>query len=397
MFIWIAVVLTYVIVQNFGYAALQVWLLRQRQPWPKYLEKAVVFWASLMTGLFLLQVFEPLAWKPFMREWLYLPMAVEMVWNVLLLQVLFPVMILVVLIVRLVNAARRRQPTPVETLSASGMSRRKFLYLLSYGAAPAAAIGMGVHGALTREELRVRQFQIPIANLPPEMEGFTIAHVSDLHSGLFVGPERLKIISDMTNDLKAKMVVITGDIINREMSEFPAALAAIQRMESPYGTYLCEGNHDAIPGPCELVAACEQQQLRMLFNTCRAIPFGGHRLLLGGLSWGRYLQMDDRPGMVGALFPQRQEGDVRVLLAHHPDLFDIATDTDLVLSGHTHGGQIMLGDNIGLGRLRFKYCSGRYQRGNTTLIVSNGCGDWFPCRIGAPAEIGLLRLTKATA
>jgi predicted MPP superfamily phosphohydrolase len=55
----------------------------------------------------------------------------------------------------------------------------------------------------------------------------------------------------------------------------------------------------------------------------------------------------------------------------------------------------MFGDNIGLGRLRFKYCSGRFQRGNTTMIVSNGCGDWFPCRIGAPAEIGLLRLTKA--
>jgi predicted MPP superfamily phosphohydrolase len=54
----------------------------------------------------------------------------------------------------------------------------------------------------------------------------------------------------------------------------------------------------------------------------------------------------------------------------------------------------MFGD-IGLGRLRFKYWSGRYQRGKTTMIVSNGCGDWFPCRIGAPAEIGLLRLTKA--
>ena len=101
--------------------------------------------------------------------------------------------------------------------------------------------------------------------------------------------------------------------------------------------------------------------------------------------------------MVGQLFPTRQEGDVRILLAHHPDLFDIAREADVVLSGHTHGGQIMLGDNVGLGRIRFKYCSGRFQRGNTTMIVSNGCGDWFPCRIGAPAEIGLLRLTRAQA
>lgn len=253
---------------------------------------------------------------------------------------------------------------------------------------------MGVHGALSCDDMQVREFHIPIANLPPELEGFTIAHVSDLHSGLFVGPARLKIISDATNDLKANLVTITGDIINREMVEFPAALAAMQRIESRYGMYLCEGNHDVIPGGCVLAEACIRNQLPMLYNTCTAIPFPGGRLLLGGLSWMRYFQMDSRPGMVGNLFPPRQEGDVRILLAHHPDLFDIAQDSDLVLSGHTHGGQIMFGD-IGLGRLRFKYWSGLYQRGNTSMIVSNGCGDWFPCRIGAPAEIGLVRLTKA--
>jgi hypothetical protein len=314
-----------------------------------------------------------------------------MVWNILLLQVLFPGMILAVLVVRLRNPIGRSQP-----LSPRGMSRRKFLYLLGCGAVPATAIGMGVHGALTRHDLRVREFQIPIANLPPELEGFTIAHVSDLHSGLFVGPTRLKIISDATNDLKAELVALTGDIINREMSEFPSVLAAIQRMESRYGTYLCEGNHDEIPGPGVLVAACKQNGLRMLYNSCAAIPVSGGRLLLGGLSWKRFYQMETRPGMVGDLFPPRQEGDVRILLAHHPHLFDIAQEADLLLSGHTHGGQIMFGD-IGLGRLRFKYWSGRYQRGNTTMIVSNGCGDWFPCRIGAPAEIGLVRLTRAQA
>jgi hypothetical protein len=389
MFIGITLISTYVVLQNFGYAALQVWLLRRHRPWPKWLGIAVLLWAFLMSALFLLEVVEPPAWKSFLREWLYLPMAVEMVWNVLLLQVLFPGMILVVLVVRLLGRMRRPQP-----MSLDGMSRRRFLYLLSYGAAPATAVGMGVHGALTRDDLRVREFQIPIANLPPELEGFTIAHVSDLHSGLFVGPARLKIISDAANDLKADLVAIPGDIINREMSEFPSALAAIQRIESRYGTYLCEGNHDVIPGPLVLVAACERNHLRMLFNTCAALPVRGRRLLLGGLSWARYYQMTIRPGMVGKLFPPRQEGDVRILLAHHPDLFDIAQEADLVLSGHTHGGQIMFGD-IGLGRLRFKYWSGRYQRGSTTMIVSNGCGDWFPCRIGAPAEIGLLRLTKA--
>src|ERR1039458_1019005 len=224
MLIWIAFVATYVVAQNFGYAALQVWLLRRRQPWPKWMGVAVFFWAFLMSALFLLEAFETPAWKPLMSERLYLPMAVEMVWNVLFLQVLFPGMILVVLAVRRLSPIRRSQP-----MSPDGMSRRKFLYLLSYGAVPATAIGMGVHGALTRDDLRVREFQIPIANLPPELEGFTIAHVSDLHSGLFVGPARLKIISDAANDLKADLVAIPGDLINREMSEFPPAPAPRQQ------------------------------------------------------------------------------------------------------------------------------------------------------------------------
>src|ERR1700691_5603400 len=270
MFLWIALIATYVIAQNFGYAALQVWLLRRRLPSPRWVEVALFLWAFLMSSLFLLEAFEPPEWKAFLREQLYLPMAVEMVWNVLFLQVLVRGMIVVVLIVRLQGRIARPQP-----ISPAGMSRRKFLYLLGYGAVPATAIGMGVHGARTREELQVREFQVPIANLPPELEGFTIAHVSDLHSGLFVGPTRLKIISDATNDLKADLDAITGDIINRDMDEFPAALAAIQRIESPYGTYLCEGNHDAIPGPCMVVAECERNQLRMLFNTCRAIPVRG--------------------------------------------------------------------------------------------------------------------------
>jgi len=100
------------------------------------------------------------------------------------------------------------------------------------------------------------------------------------------------------------------------------------------------------------------------------------------------------PNMIDPLFPGRQPGDVRLLLAHHPDLFDAADSADLVLSGHTHGGQIMLGP-VGFGPLCFKYWSGLYTRPHNTMVVSNGCGDWFPCRIGAPAEIGLIRLTAA--
>ena len=385
----IGIITAFVIGMNCGYAALQVHLLRRLRPYPKALSVAVCLWAFAMSALFTLAVFAPANWKPFLLNHLYLPTAVAMVWNILFLRFLVPGIILVTLWIR------RTHPIPPDAAPvADGISRRRFVYLLSYGAVPATTLAMGVHGTVTRNDLRVREFRIPIVGLPPELEGFSIAHVSDLHSGIFCGPERLKIIGDTANDLKADLVAITGDIINHALDEFPAALTAMKSIESRHGTYLCEGNHDLIAGPRVVADLCNANGLPMLYHSNVVLPINGRRLVLAGLPW---IYADGSGGnkeMVSRLFPARQKGDVRILLAHHPHRFDIADSADLVLSGHSHGGQIMFGDT-GLGPLFFKYWSGLYQRGNTSLVVSNGGGDWFPCRIGAPAEIGLLRLTKA--
>jgi predicted MPP superfamily phosphohydrolase len=383
---WITFIAVFAVVLNFGYAAILMHHLARRRPWPRGLAAAVCAWALLMSGLFLLQIFAPYDWKPFMRHWLYFPLAVQMVWNLLFIQVLSLGAIVYTVIIRRVRPVKSAAP-----LTAEGISRRRFLYLTAYGAAPATAIGMGVHGTLTHHDLRVRELRVPIAGLPPALEGFTIAHVSDLHSGLFCGPHRLKIILDATNATKADLIVLTGDIINNEMGEFAAALEVMKRMESRHGIYLCEGNHDVIPGPGLVREACAQNNLPMLWNSTAAVPVGNARLVIGGLPWMKHLPPENL-GMIDALYPARQLGDVRLLLAHYPDLFDGAVAADLVLAGHTHGGQIMCGD-VGFGPLFFKYWSGPYRRDNRALVVSNGAGDWFPCRIGAPAEIGLLHLT----
>lgn len=381
-----------VLVLNGACAALQIGLLQRRKPWPKFLGIAIGIWAGLMVCLFLLELHAPEEWKPWMRHWLYFPLAVEMVWNLILLPVLACALIVVTLALLIFR--------PVKTLAPSAPvdpSRRQFLYLMTCGAAPAVALGAGVHGVLSEYDLRVTRYDIPIAGLSPELEGFTISHVSDLHSGIFCSPKRLKIISDATNDLKADLVAVTGDIINDDMSELPASVEALQRIESRYGLYLCEGNHDVFPGPGLVHEACLENHLPMLFESSQIIPIHGCRLILGGLPWlGRHFI--GTPDLVDQLYPRRQPGDVRILLAHHPQHFDIAGSTDLVLAGHTHGGQIMFG-SVGFGPLFFKYWSGFYRHpsSNTSLVVSNGAGDWFPCRIGAPAEIGLLRLTAAKA
>jgi predicted MPP superfamily phosphohydrolase len=381
-------VVLFVLPSNLLFCALQIGWLRRRKPWPRFIAAGLCVWTFLMVFLFFLQIFAPPEWRPFLRHWLYFPFAVEMAWNLLMVQVLTLVSIVVTLVLWWTRPVKRSDPAP----SPADLSRRKFVYLLACGAAPATALGMGVHGSISRFDLRVRRFDIPIANLPPALEGFTIAHVSDLHSGIFCGPHRLGLAASAANDLQPDLVAITGDLINRDMTEFPAVLAAMQKMRSRYGTYLCEGNHDVIPGRKLVAEACWENQLPLLLFQRATVMVEGCTLYLAGVPW--MLPGYIHPDQVNRLYPARKEGDVRVLLAHHPHLFDSAGSTDLVLSGHTHGGQIMAGD-VGLGPLFFKYWSGRYQRGNTTMIVSNGCGDWFPCRIGAPAEIGLLRLTKA--
>ena len=97
------------------------------------------------------------------------------------------------------------------------------------------------------------------------------------------------------------------------------------------------------------------------------------------------------------LLAARNASAFPILLAHHPHAFDAAADAQLplTLSGHTHGGQLMLNEQLGFGPAMFRYWSGLYERGASKLIVSNGVGNWFPLRLNAPAEVVHLTLRRA--
>lgn len=387
----VLVILLLSIVLNFFYAAVAVHLLRRRRPFFRLVAVLVGLWSVLAVVTLLPRFFEREDLKAFLREWFYFPMATGMVWNLLFLQfVVLGTILYAIILGRARPATKLAAPTPQE------LSRRRFLYLLSFGSVPAVSTALGVHGTLTRYDLRVRDYVLRLPQLPPEWDGFTIAHLSDLHSGIYCGPKRLGIIRDAANDLKADLVAVTGDLINESMGEFPAALDCVRRLESRHGTWLCIGNHDLIPGYGLMARACAENGLRLLVNTTTLIAVEGRRLILAGMPWFGGPLYNGRPLDVARYWNgERQPGDFRLLMVHHPRHFDQAGSADLVLSGHTHGGQIMLGRDVGLGPLFFKYWSGLYQRDSTSMIVSNGCGDWFPCRVGAPAEIGRIRLAAA--
>jgi len=141
------------------------------------------------------------------------------------------------------------------------------------------------------------------------------------------------------------------------------------------------------------------EEVGLIVDDVMPVEIRGEKFNLLGLDWG--MQGQERTDGVNEhmkrLIEKRWSGGFGILLAHHPHAFDQAAEAGipLTLSGHTHGGQIMLTDKIGLGPLAYKYWSGVYEKGNQRLVVSNGVGNWFPVRIGAPAEIAKITLRGA--
>lgn len=266
-------------------------------------------------------------------------------------------------------------------------SRRSLLRGAAAAAPPLLAVAGAARGLSQLDEFRVRQIRLQIPNLPPALEGLSIAHVSDTHVGDFTNGPTLAAVAEATNRLRADFVLLTGDLINRRLSDLPAALDMVRRMDARHGVFLCEGNHDLFEGPREFRRRVLERGVRLLADDSAVVPVKSHDVQLLGLRWGRgeAAIAEAMPPLLGQLRP----GAFPILLAHHPHAFDpaAAAGIPLTLSGHTHGGQFNLAPDFGFGRLMYRYWSGEYAKRDSRLVVSNGVGNWFPLRIGAPAEI----------
>lgn len=289
---------------------------------------------------------------------------------------------------------------PSDTTPAPALTRRQIL-AAAVVALPPVATAVGQVRALSQlDTFRIRRLDVELPTLPAALDGLTIAHVSDLHVGRFTNGPILDEVVVRTNALRPDLVLFTGDLIDHALADLPAGLDTIRRFAAPGRLFMCEGNHDLFEGRAEFEGRVREAGVPLLLNESAALEIGGQSVQILGLRWGRaggghgtWLdeQMDD-------VLPRRLPSAFTILLAHHPHAFDRAAEAGipLTLSGHTHGGQLMLTRDIGPGPLLFKYWSGLYRNGASTLVVSNGVGNWFPLRINAPAEILHLTLRAAT-
>jgi len=279
------------------------------------------------------------------------------------------------------------------------ISRRRFLRTLAGGIAGLGVFGIGASAYATRVEpywLGVTAVAVPLRHLPPAFDGFTIAHISDLHLGDWTTAEHLQEVVAQINALAPDLVALTGDIASRAYPGLQGDITAFLRdLHAGEGVAATLGNHDHWLNARLVRQAILDAGAWLLLNTHTAIRRGADTLYIAGVDdvWER---QDDLDAALAGIPPGPA---ATVLLAHEPDFADEVAATGrigLQLSGHSHGGQVRL-PGIGapvlpwLGR---RYDMGLYLLDGMHLYVNRGIGMTAPfVRFNCPPEITLITLT----
>ncbi len=261
----------------------------------------------------------------------------------------------------------------------------------------------GVYGALV--PIQVRTVEVEFDELPPALDGYRIALLSDLHVGLFSRESRLREIVQRVNQAAPDMVVIAGDLVDDEPRHVPKLARGLRGIRATDGVYAVLGNHEIYAGAAfELVARRDELPFRLLINEGVRVERAGGGIALLGLgdpaaqeAFGPNTQARARfaPDWEAATHAV-QPGDFVVAAAHQPVLFREAQRRAIPLSlaGHSHGGQ------LGIRRLHWclsgtflRWHMGLYHEGGSALYVTTGAGYWvLPVRLGVLPEIAVLVL-----
>ena len=337
-----------------------------------------------------------------------------MVWHYFALGVLVPLggvwgVVWAVRRLRRRREARRSDcdsgPTPPSAAAdATLVSRRDFVGAAIALAPPLCTLGAGSLALARLDNLRVRQFTVSLPTLPRALDGLTIAHLTDTHVSRLMTGAALQQAVEKTKALQADMVVFTGDLIDYSLDYLDEGIAALKAVETPYGLWMVEGNHDLAEDEGEFERRVRAAGLQLLKDESALVNVRGCPVQFFGLRWmlarsrtlgGRFDRLVGT--QVRMVLQQRQPQAFPILLTHHPHAFDAAAAAGLplTLAGHTHGGQFMLNEKFGLGSVLFRYWTGLYKRSSSQMIVSNGVGTWLPLRINAPAEIVHLTLRRS--
>jgi hypothetical protein len=263
----------------------------------------------------------------------------------------------------------------------------------------AVGLVLSAYGSLVRRRrVRVVRREVRLTTLDPRLDGLCIAHLSDLHIGTLT-PKAWGIawaraaIAHLPD-----FVFVTGDLITSGTDYLDDAVEVVHALRAPLGVFVSLGNHDHFGDVRALASKLARGGVRVLRNEGTVVEHRGARLWIAGVDDTWTSQADLARSLAG-----RPEGMTTLLLSHDPRLFASAAckSVDLVLSGHTHAGQLAIPfaiERLNLSRLTTPYSSGIYHRGRSILYVNPGLGTTGPpIRIGAAPEITLVVLRAASS
>lgn len=297
---------------------------------------------------------------------------------------------------KMIKARLSKPASPAaESRKTFNPSRRGFLVnSMNYGIVAAAALSTGYGIAEAKQTPQVKRVPIKFDDLPPELDGFRIVQITDIHVNPTFRRAAVEDIVDVVNTLDADIVVLTGDLVDGSVAQLGFDVAPLKRISSVSGNFFVTGNHEYYSGVIEWIEEVKRLGFSVLLNEHLVIRRGQARMLLAGVTdyrGGNFLsshRSDPQKALNGA-----PPADVKVLLAHQPkNIFDAAkAGYDLQISGHTHGGQFFPW-NLLVGFSQ-PYVSGLHKHENTQIYVSRGTGYWGPpLRVGSPSEITLIKL-----
>jgi predicted MPP superfamily phosphohydrolase len=306
-------------------------------------------------------------------------------------------------------------------------SRRYFFQAAGViaGAVPFVSASYGF--VAERFRFYVRELEIPIANLPPALDGLRITQLSDIHIGSYMPVAQVRRAVGMANELNGDLAVVTGDFLTGRTDPLEDCIAELSRLRAPLGVWGCNGNH-------EIYARAEQKSaelfqkfgMKLLRHENAELRWKGSAFNLLGVDYQRQRDPEgNRMPMLAGLRPLVRRDVPNILLSHNPNSFPRAAELgiELSLAGHTHGGQVrveILDHRWSPAEFLTPYVAGLYRRPlhapsdleddeipanpptaglqspASSIYVNRGLGTiGAPVRLGVPPEITLITLRRA--
>ena len=305
---------------------------------------------------------------------------------------------------------------------------RRYFFQAAGVIAGAVPFVSGAYGFVAeRFRFYVREVEIPIANLPPALDGLRITQLSDIHIGSYMPAAQVRRAVGMANELKGDLTVVTGDFVTGRTDPLEDCITELSRLYAPLGVWGCNGNH-------EIYARAEEKSaelfhkfgMKLLRQENAELRWRGSAINLLGVDYQRQRDAEDNrvPMLVGVESLVRRDVP-NILLSHNPNSFPKAAQLgiELSLAGHTHGGQVrveILDHRWSPADFFTPYVAGLYkrplfapsgpgdnenpdfrpttnlQRPTSSIYVNRGLGTiGAPVRLGVPPEITLITLRRA--